>query len=783
MTDAHRPAGPPDPALPLPPADGLLRLIADAVPVLISYVDRDFRYRLANAAYGRWFGLAPDRVVGRHVRDVLGEAAWGSVRPYMERALAGEEVVYERELPYRVGGSRVVRATYTPDRTGGGFVVLVDDVTALWRAEAAVRRSEERYRAFVAQSTEGIWRFELDEPVPAGLPVDDQVDRFYRHAYLAECNDALARMYGYAAAGELVGARLADFLPPDDPRNREYLAAFVRSGYRLDEAESFERDRAGRPRVFRNSLAGVVEAGLLTRAWGTQRDVTDRWQAEEAVGRLAAIVESSDEAIVSKTLGGVIRTWNGGAARLFGYTPEEAVGRSITLVIPPDRLDEERVILDRLRRGERVEQYETVRVAKDGRRIDISLTVSPVRDATGRVVGAAKVARDITDRKRTEEVLRVEARRKDEFLAVLAHELRNPLAPIRNAVEILAQAGGGDPRVGWVRGVLDRQVGQLARLVDDLLDLSRVGRGKVRLAVERVAVADVLDRAVETSRPVVDAGGHRLTVGRPVEPLWVDADPTRLAQVLSNLLNNAAKYTPPGGAIELAAARAGDAVEFRVADTGIGIPADKLGEVFEPFSQVDTALDRAQGGLGIGLAIVRRLVELHGGTVMAHSDGPGRGSRFTVRLPLMGNPEPGTRSDGADTPGPPLPVPHSEFRAPKRVLVVDDNVDAAESLALLLQVLGHVARTVHDGPAALAAAREYRPEVVFLDIGMPGMTGHEVAVRLRAMPEARGAVLVAVTGWGQEEDRRRTREAGFDRHLVKPVDPEALREVLAGVGR
>ncbi|MBX9627177.1 MAG: PAS domain-containing protein [Gemmataceae bacterium] len=661
MTDADRPADRP----PTIPADGsgLLRLITDAVPALISYVGTDFRYRLANEAYRRWFGLAPGEVAGRHVRDVLGEAAWASVEPYMTRAAAGEVVTYERELTYRAGGSRVVRATYTPDRGPdgrvAGFVVLVYDLTDQRRAEAEVRRSEERYRAFVAHSTEGIWRFELDVPVPVGLPAGEQVAALYRHAHLAECNDAAARMYGYAAAGELVGARLADLLPPDDPRNAAYLEAFVRSGYRLAEAPSFERDRAGGPKVFRNSLAGEVEGGHLVRAWGTQRDVTDQWRADEA--------------------------------------------------------------------------------------------------------------------------LKAEARRKDEFLAVLAHELRNPLAPVRNAVHLL---GLPDPDLGWVRAVLGRQVGQLTRLVDDLLDVSRISRGKVRLAAERVAVGDVLDRAVETSRPVVDAGGHRLTVRRPDRPAWVDADPTRLAQVLSNLLNNAAKYTPRGGAIELTASPAGDAVEFRVSDTGIGIPPEKLAEVFEPFAQVETALDRAQGGLGIGLTIVRRLVELHGGTVSAHSDGPGRGSTFTVRLPCSS--ESGVRNAESEdqSTGPGL---HSAIRNPqsatrRRVLVVDDNADAADSLALLVQMMGHEVRTARDGPRALAAAAEFRPELVLLDVGMPGMSGHEVAARLRGMPEARAATIVAVTGWGQDEDRRRTREAGFDHHVVKPIEPDALQDLLAGLG-
>ena len=754
------------------PGDALLRRITDSLPALVSYIDRGFRYRLANAAYQRWFGLGP--VEGLTVREVLGDDAWAVVRPFMERALAGHVVEYDRDLPYRSGGTRSVRVAYTPDRGAdgavAGFVVLVSDLSDQRRAEAAVRRGEERYRTFIAQSTEGIWRFELDAPVPVGLPTDEQVAALYRHAYLAECNDAMARMYGYAAAADLVGARLPDLFAPGEPRNDEYLAAFVRTGYRLADAETFERDKDGRPRVFLNNLIGIVEGGNLVRAWGTQRDVTDRRQAEEARTRLAAIIESSHDAIVSKTLDGVIETWNGGAARLFGYPPGEAVGRPITLIIPADRLDEERDILSRIRRGERVDHFETVRRAKDGRLIDVSITVSAVRDAHGRVVGASKVARDITDRKRAEEALRTEARRKDEFLAVLAHGLRNPLAPVKNALQILALKAPG-PELEWVRAVLDRQVGQLTRLVDDLLDLSRVSRGKVRLEVERVAVADVVGRAVETSRPVIDAAGHRLTVRLPDRPVWVDADPTRLAQVLSNLLNNAAKYTPPGGDIAVTA-ECGGAVELRVADTGVGIPPDKLAEVFEPFAQVETSLDRSQGGLGIGLSIVRRLVELHGGTVAAASPGPGLGCTFTVRLPAASPP-------GAT----PAPAPATSAARPVRVLVVDDNVDAAESLSLLLAVMGHDVRMAHDGPAGLAAAHEHRPELVLLDLGMPGMNGHEVAAKLRAMQETRGAVIVAVSGWGQAEDRRRTREVGFDHHLVKPADPAVLRELLAGGGR
>ncbi|HXO22605.1 MAG TPA: PAS domain S-box protein [Thermoanaerobaculia bacterium] len=379
------------------------------------------------------------------------------------------------------------------------------------------------------------------------------------------------------------------------------------------------------------------------------RDVTARRRAEEAQARLAAIVESSQDAIVSKNLDGVVRTWNAGAERLFGFTAEEAIGRPITLIIPTDRLEEERQILSRLAGGERIEHYETVRVAKDGRRLDISLTVSPIRDAEGRIIGASKVARDVTERKRAEEALRaseqrvreaVEAlkeadRRKDEFLAVLAHELRNPLAPLRYGLQLMRLAPGDADAVAKSRDMMDRQLSHLVRLVDDLLDVSRISRNKLELRRSRVLLADVISSAVETVRPALVAGGRELTVFLSPEPILLDADLTRLAQVFGNLLNNSAKYTERGGHIWLTATPEGDQVLVTVRDDGIGIPAAALANVFDIFNQVDRSVERSTGGLGIGLALVKGLVEKHGGTVEAASPGEGKGSTFTVRLPVL----------------------------------------------------------------------------------------------------------------------------------------------------
>jgi PAS domain S-box-containing protein len=363
------------------------------------------------------------------------------------------------------------------------------------------------------------------------------------------------------------------------------------------------------------------------------RDVTERRRADEAQARLAAIIESSQDAIISKTLDGVIRTWNSGAERLFGYKAEEAVGRSITLIIPPDRLSEEREILSRLSRGERVEHYETVRMAKDGRMLHISLTVSPVRDAEGRIIGASKVARDITERMQAVEALREADRRKDEFLALLAHELRNPLAPLRNGLEVMRLAPENAEVVAKARSMMDRQLSHMVRLVDDLLDISRINRNKMELRCAWVLLEDVISNAVETARPTLDAAGHELTVSLPPEPVYLFADLTRLSQVFSNLLNNSAKYTERGGHVWITAAHDGNQAVVMVRDTGIGIPAEALPTIFEMFSQVDRSIERSTGGLGIGLALVKRLVEKHGGTVEAESPGLGKGSTFTVRLP------------------------------------------------------------------------------------------------------------------------------------------------------
>jgi two-component system, chemotaxis family, CheB/CheR fusion protein len=511
----------------------------------------------------------------------------------------------------------------------------------------------------------------------------------------------------------------------------------------------------------------------------------------EATRLLAAIVESSDDAIISKSLEGIIQTWNAAAERIFGLTAAEAVGRHISIIIPPDRIAEEQVIMSKLLAGDRIEHFETLRQRSDGRTIAVSLTISPIKDDTGRIVAASKIARDISSRSKAEAALResearfreladqmsqfsVELertnRRKDEFLATLSHELRTPLAAIRNAQAVLNVAHGEPALAEPALATMNRQIAQMTRLLDDLLDVSRITRDSLQLRQSRVELGAVLADAVETMRPMFERNGLQLTVELPDAPVYVLADAARLAQVFGNLLTNAAKYTPGGGRVSVTTEGEGDQVAVIVTDTGIGIPPEMLTRVFELFTQVGGQHEGEQGGLGIGLSLVRRLVEMHGGTVTAHSEGPGTGSRFAVRLPVL----PGV----AVSPQPKV-ASQSTGGTPRMVLVVDDEPDSAVTLAMLLQLRGHRADVAHDGPEALKQAEALEPEVVLLDLGLPGMDGYEVCRRLRELPGGRSMFIVALTGWGQEEDRRRTREAGFDLHLVKPVDPEELLRVLS----
>jgi signal transduction histidine kinase/CheY-like chemotaxis protein len=388
-------------------------------------------------------------------------------------------------------------------------------------------------------------------------------------------------------------------------------------------------------------------------------------------------------------------------------------------------------------------------------------------------VGANQAA-VVLQHKRTEAAFQELDRRKDEFLAILAHELRNPMAPLSNCLEVLRLAENNPELMEQTRGVMERQVRQMVRLVDDLMDVSRMTRGKIELRRQRIELAAVLESAVEIARPVIEASGHELTVTLPPAPVFLDADLSRLAQVFSNLLNNAAKYTERAGHIRLTAERQESEVVVKVRDDGIGISGDVLPRIFDIFTQGDRSLERAQGGLGIGLSIVRGVVELHGGSVVAHSAGPGQGSEFTVRLPVLQAAIGEIQAPEGD--GEPAAVPSHH-----RILVADDNTDSAESLALLLTLRGSEVRIAHDGWEAVEAAAAFAPDIVLLDIGMPRLNGYEAARKIREQDRGKQVVLIALTGWGQDEDRQRSTDAGFDFHLVKPVDFAELEQLLASL--
>jgi PAS domain S-box-containing protein len=669
--------------------------------------------------------------------------------------------------------------------------------------------------------------------------------------------------------------------------------------------------------------------------------------------RLAAIVESSNDAIISETLDGVVTSWNRGAEHLFGYAAEEVIGQPITRLLPADGPEYVSTTLAAIRRGERIEHFETQRVRKDGRRIHVSLTLSPIRDASGTVVGVSKIARDVTERKRSEEALlhsramvatlneigqvlsaeldlqkllqavtdaatslthakfgaffynaiddrgghyllytlsgapreafetfgmprntalfaptfagegvvrlddvkkdprygksaphhgmpqghlpvtsylavplvgrsgevfgglflghpepgvftedaehvvvgfaaqasiaidnarlydaerrsRRDAeaanRAKDEFLAMLGHELRNPLAAVRNA----AVTASLDPaRRERALHVVRRGTDQLAQLIDDLIDVARITHGKITLRTQRLRFASVVERAVESTQQLVEDRAHQLSLALAPDDLEVEGDATRLEQVVVNLISNAAKYTEPGGRIEIAVARDGADAVLHVRDNGVGIGPEQLPHVFDPFAQADPGVARAHGGLGIGLTVVRQLVDLHGGRVEARSDGPGKGAEFVVRLPVL--------SPGVERTAGPASEVRPEAQGGRRVLVVEDNPDAAEALTMLLEVLGHRVRTVHDGATALDLAQTSPPDVMLVDIGLPGIDGYEVARRVRQDARLQHVLLVALTGYGQEEDRQRTMAAGFDHHITKPVEPDALNRIVTAL--
>jgi PAS domain S-box-containing protein len=583
------------------------------------------------------------------------------------------------------------------------------------------------------------------------------------------------RLKGYAAE-EIIGRHFSVF----------YTREALESGWpahelKVAEMEGHFEDEGWRVRKDGSRFwANVVitalrnEDGKLLGFSKITRDLTDRRLHEEALRqseeRFRLLVGAvQDYAIFMLDPEGMVASWNTGAERIKGYSREEIIGKHFShFFTDEDRAAgkpwEELAIARRAGRAE----IEGWRVKKNGERFWARVVLTAVNDDEGHLRGFAKVTQDLSERRHAQDLEKA-AKNVNQFIAMLAHELRNPLAPIRSAVTVMAKAPHDSATVEAMRQTIDRQSAQLARIVDDMIDIARITKGSLVIEHEPVELADVVRRAVETAGPAIEAARHALEVELPQKPLIVHGDRYRLTQLLSNLLNNAARYTPPGGRISVRAAPQNGHAVLTVADTGRGIEPQVMDRIFDMFVQGRTPLQRVGGGLGIGLALARRIAELHGGTLEAKSEGENKGAEFVLRVPL---------SPAAAAASEPR-VPDAEQAAvPRRVLVVDDNVDAALTLDMLLRSLGHETRVAHDGAKALDIVREFRPEVIFLDIGMPGMDGYEVARRLRGMNHGQTFRIIAVTGWGHDADRAKAKEAGFDVHLVKPVDVGLLSRVL-----
>lgn len=512
---------------------------------------------------------------------------------------------------------------------------------------------------------------------------------------------------------------------------------------------------------------------------------------------LGAIVESSDDAIVGKNLDGIIIAWNAGAEDVFGYAADEALGRSITMLLPRERLDEERRILATLARGERIAHFETQRVRKDGTVIDVSLSVSPIKDATGRVVGGAKIARDVTARKRLEHEQRAllakeqaaralaesANRAKDAFLAMISHELRAPLSPIVTWAKMLRQGTLDDSQRTRAVEVIERNAAAQAQLIDDLLDVSRIVSGKMRLQVTSVDLRDVVHAACEVVRPAADAKGIGLQSVLDTDVGAVSGDPHRLQQVVWNLLSNAVKFTPKRGRVRVVLERVNSHVEIVVSDTGQGFSGEFEPHLFERFQQADSGAARSHGGLGLGLAIVRHIVELHGGTVAAHSEGPGHGATFRVCLPREALARPEATDRHPTLSGRPLDSDLKRLND-VRVLVVDDDPDSNEAVATLLGMQGAEVRVAGSSTAALEELQVWMPDVIVSDIGMPGEDGYAMLAKVRSLaPPVGDVAAIALTAYASTDDRVRSFSSGFQAHLAKPVDPGELVAIVASFGR
>ena len=744
-----------------------VQILADAVPALISYVDAGGHYRLNNQAYEKWFGQSRLEVHGRHMRDVLGEPAWQAIRPHVEAALAGQVVNFETELEYRDGERRWIDATYTPDfgidGVVRGFVAHVNDITQRKQAEEDLRVNRELTEMIVRH-------LDVGAALIRGSDLTFQV-----------VND------GYQAISpdrEILGKTVDEAWPEVQPEFAKRCRRVLETGEpieAMDEPHKIRRSPHGplELRYFtwsmhRVRLPGDGGWGLLLSAYETTKRKKMEMEVREGEERYRTLFNSMDEGfcVIEMVFDGDGKPSD---YRFLEVNPafekhtglRNAVGKRIRELAPDHESHWFGIYGNVALTGQPARFVNEARML-NGRWFDVYAFRVGGPDSKN----VAVLFTDISDHHIAEEALKESDRRKDEFLAILAHELRNPLAPIRNILDILKRerSGKGD-ETSQALDTMDRQLTHMVRLIDDLLDVSRISQGKIDLRKDTVELASVVQQAVEATRPAMECAGHHFTLSLPHEPVFLDADPVRLAQVFGNLLSNACKYTPPEGHIQLGAERRDGEVVVSIKDDGLGIPAGMLSEIFEMFTQVDKSLERSHGGLGIGLTLAQRLVDLHNGSIQARSDGEGRGSEFIVRLPVL------TEAAPKPTIAPQKPMRND--LAPRRILVVDDNQDSARSMAMVMKLDGHEAHTAFDGLEALSLAQTFHPDAVLLDIGLPKLSGYDVCRQIRETAWGKQMVIIALTGWGQEADRVKSKVAGFDAHLIKPVDHDELLDLLS----
>jgi PAS domain S-box-containing protein len=725
--------------------------------------------------------------------------------PPLESVLCTEELNRRPSRPpdyEKESRALVSLAKALSDSPASILQTLADTILEVFQADSAgISLVTEDEQSFYWPAIAGMWKPHIGGGTPRDFgPCGDVLDRNApllfnhferRYTYFKPVTPPVEEclLVPFYFEGKAVGTIWA--IAHDDRRKFDKedlrmlvsLGTFASASYQAAEQLQVLKEQDRERQNADQNLREMNEALLVSSM--KQHELVEQAQKAGAVvreseERYRALFESAPMAVFVCDSNAVIQRYNAQAMELWGREPICGIERhcgSTKLWLPdgsplPHALSP---IVDVLRTGVAVHNVEVLIERPDGTRLPVLVNFAALKNAQGEITGAVTSFIDITERSRLERQTQEQAealaelhQRKDEFLAMLSHELRNPLSAIFNALHILRLQNTDNPIQQKARVVIERQVGQLAHLVDDLLEVSRVITGGIQLHQERLEMRGIVDRAIESVRPLIDKHKHELKVSLPAEPIWLQGDPTRFEQVVVNLLNNAAKYTDKGGLIHLTAQQEGTEVVLRVRDNGIGIATELLPRIFDLFTQADRMLDRSQGGLGIGLSLVQKLVELHGGTVTAQSAGLRQGSEFIVRLPALS-----PASESITPIETATPQAHTS-----RVLVVDDNKDAADMLAMMLQMFGHKVQTAYDGQTALETAAEYQPDFVLLDIGLPDMNGYEVARRLRQQPGTKDVLLIAMTGYGQDSDRQQSQEAGFDHHLVKPVEPQKLQDLL-----